>query len=59
LAVQKVHRQCERLQLGLIQIKESGDQDIRAGLVFSDLVNGGTRLAGHLLNVSRALAEPA
>src|SRR5690606_36510751 len=58
LAVQKIRRQCERLQLALIQPRGSGEQDVRAGLVFSDLLNGSTRLAGHLLNVSRAFAEP-
>lgn len=56
---QKVHRHCNQLHSHLLVSPASGEQDLRAGLVFSDLVNGSARLAGHLLKVSEALSERA
>lgn len=53
---QKVHRHGNQLRADLTVAPGSGEQDIRAGLVFADLVNGSTRLAGHLLKVSEALS---
>ncbi|MCL4280737.1 MAG: Na/Pi symporter [Flavobacteriales bacterium] len=59
LAVQKVRRLCGKLSQDLVGHLSSEEQDIRAGLIISDLVNGGNRLAGHLLHVSEALAGRA
>jgi phosphate:Na+ symporter len=56
---QHVQRHCNQLRPDVPGAPGGSEQDIRAGLVFADLVDGSARLAGHLLHVSEALSDRA
>lgn len=54
---QRINGQRDQLQRSHLKSIESGDYNIRSGLVYNDLFSSCEKLGDHLINVTEALAE--